>query len=485
MTAAARAVTVDDEAPDLGGGQSTKLTARDRAMYEAGLESWIRTIQQAAPGLTEDVIRNAASECAGYIREGFSKQIVVDRLNDEARSVGLNLDAEDLINRHTTATTIAATPIEYSVRLPEPYGQNRLKPIPWSDLHKLPKREALIEGFLDCAALSVMFGPSGCCKTFFALDLAVHIAVGRPWRGRTVLQGAVVYVAAEGGYGILERLTAFSCQYGIDPKDVPMYVIPEPIDLCNSETDVDLLLDHLGNLPNDRPVRLLHIDTVSRALAGGNENSSDHMGALVKRCDKLRARTDAHVMLLHHTGKDVSQGARGHSLLRAAVDTEIEMTWDKGSQSGFANVTKQRDTRTEGAFAFKLAEVDVDVRANGSPVTSCVLVPTEEHPRASEETHLTPAARTALSALTKAIEEAGQPTPDSEGIPYDVKVVTEDYWRDQAYKAGISKKGAGTRAQQAAFQRALELLVPDWVGRSGNLFWIKAHQQGGEHTITP
>jgi hypothetical protein len=287
-----------------------------------------------------------------------------------------------------------------------------------------------------------MFGPSGCGKTFFTLDLAAHVAFGRLWRGRAVLKGAAVYVAPEGGYGILERLTAFSCQYGIDPKDVPLYVVPDPIDLCNSETDIDLLLGHLANLPKDQPLRLLAIDTVSRALAGGNENSSDHMGTLIKRCDSLRASTGAHVMLLHHTGKDQSLGARGHSSLKAAVDTEIEMKWDKEGQSGLATVTKQRDSRTEGAFAFTLGEVDVDLRANGSPVTSCVVVPIEDEEggHASKVPHLTPAARTALSALTKAIEEVGQPAPASEDIPPDAKVTTEKRWREYAYKEGISKK---------------------------------------------
>jgi RecA-family ATPase len=240
------------------------------------------------------------------------------------------LNAEDLIDGHTTAATdTSATTSECPLVPVKPHDQNRLKPILWSDLHKLPKRQPLVEGFLDCTALSVMYGPSGCGKTFFALDVAAHIARGQVWRGRAVLQGAAVYVAAEGGYGILERLTAFSCQYGIDPKDVPLYVIPEPIDLCHSDIDVDLLMDHLRTFPKDQPVRFLSIDTTSRALAGGNENSSDHMGALVQRCDKLRAATGAHLMLLHHTGKDITLGARGHSLLRAAVDTEIEMTWTR------------------------------------------------------------------------------------------------------------------------------------------------------------
>jgi AAA domain len=486
MAASVRAVTAQDDGADLANGHSTKLTAREQADYEAGLDSLIRMIGKAKPGLEEAVFRNAVSEAAGYVRRGLSKQIVVDRLN-EVRSVGLNLDAEDLIDDHVPAITTAATgaATDYIVRQQVPYGQNRLKPILWSDLHKLPMRQALIEGLLDCTALSVMFGPSGCGKTFFALDLAAHVAIERPWRGRAVLQGAAVYVAPEGGYGILERLTAFSCKYEIDPKDVPLYVVPDPIDLCNSETDIDLLLGHLGNLPKDQPLRLLIIDTVSRALAGGNENSSDHMGTLIKRCDSLRASTGAHVMLLHHTGKDQSLGARGHSSLKAAVDTEIEMKWDKEGQSGLATVTKQRDSRTEGAFAFTLAEVDVDLPENGSPVTSCAVVPIEEESgRASKVPPLPAAARTVLNALTKAIKEVGEPAPASKDIPSDAKVVPENRFREYAYKEGISKKGAGERAQQVAFQRALGFLVPNWIGRSGDLFWLNAFQHGGEHTNT-
>ena len=60
-----------------------------------------------------------------------------------------------------------------------------------------------------------------------------------------------------------------------------------------------------------------------------------------------------------------------------------------------------------------------------------------------------------------------------------------EHLRRIAGKEGISKKGAGERAQQAAFQRALELLVPNWVGHFGDHFWLNAHQQGGEHTNTP
>jgi len=318
-----------------------------------------------------------------------------------------------------------------------------------------------------------MFGPSGCGKTFFALDLAVHVARGQAWRGRAVLQGAAVYIAAEGGYGIQERLTAFSCKYEINPEDVPLYVISEPIDLCNSDTDVNLLLDHLRNLPSDPPVRLLLIDTTSRALAGGNENSPDHMGALVIRCDKLRSMTGAHNMLLHHTGKNVNQGARGHSLLRAAVDTEIEMRWDKDTQSGSANVTKQRDTRTEGSFGFRLDEIDVETSDGGKITSSCVVTPTDGPVGAvaTKATHMPKSAQTTLRALEKAISECGIIPLDSDHIPVGVSVVTLDQWRDYAYREGIST--GKDRAKQQAFKRASEQLIRSgYVGRSGDQVWL-------------
>src|SRR5262245_43642291 len=93
-------------------------------------------------------------------------------------------EAEKLIADTIAASRVATDEAESCPLVPaERNDRDRLKPIPWSDLLRLPKREALIEGLLDCTALSLMFGPSGCGKTFFALDLALHVALGQAWRG--------------------------------------------------------------------------------------------------------------------------------------------------------------------------------------------------------------------------------------------------------------------------------------------------------------
>ena len=64
------------------------------------------------------------------------------------------------------------------------------------------ERNHLVKGWLDRDATLVVYGPSNVGKTFFALDLALHVAAGVDWYGHRVRTaddaGApVVYVAAE------------------------------------------------------------------------------------------------------------------------------------------------------------------------------------------------------------------------------------------------------------------------------------------------
>ena len=112
-------------------------------------------------------------------------------------------------------------------------------------------------------------------------------------------------------------------------------------------------------------------------MAGGNENASEDMGALVINSDHIRRETKAHVCFIHHSGKDSARGARGHSSLLAAADTEIEVTNDDGAR--IARVTKQREMECSGEFSFSLHVVTLGENRRGKPVTSCVVV-TEAEP---------------------------------------------------------------------------------------------------------
>jgi hypothetical protein len=339
----------------------------------------------------------------------------------------------------------------------DPCPNARLIPIAWRELSSLPKRASLISDLLDIAGMSVVYGASGCGKTFLALDLAAHIVLGWNWRERKLNQGTAIYIAAEGGLGIEERLTGFRVHHKIDVTDVPLYVIAEPMDLCRSAEDVALLTERCDRLS---PVSLIVVDTLSRVMAGGNENAPDDMGRFVANCDRLRLSTGAHVLVIHHSGKDDGRGARGHSLLKAAADTEIVIEKDEVSGVVTATVAKQRDHRIGDLFAFRLIPVEIGTDENGEPVTSCVVEPeTGSVVRTEAKRQRDPkAAQIALRALAEAVDEQGAVPPSSNHIPTRIKVVSVSVWRQQAYLRGISTSSE-ERARQQAFKRASEHLI--------------------------
>lgn len=225
----------------------------------------------------------------------------------------------------------------------------------------------LLKDVFDQHSFAVLYGPSNSGKTFLALSWAYHIAAGLEWHGKKVTPGFVGYIAAEGGRGISKRIAALRKHYG---TSCPLNVIPCSVDLKNGDADVDLVvkLAKADALRAGHPLRLIVVDTLSRALAGGDENSSTDMGAFVMNIDRLRQRSGATVLVVHHTGKNTANGARGWSGLRAAIDTEIEVTDDK--KIAF---TKQRDMEMLADIEFKLVGVDLGVDADGEPINSCVL----------------------------------------------------------------------------------------------------------------
>jgi hypothetical protein len=323
----------------------------------------------------------------------------------------------------------------------------------------------LIKHLLGSAGMTVLYGESGSGKTFLALYLSLCLAAEFLFFGRRVRQAGVVYIAAEAGRSIENRIAAAKSEIEF-PEIMAFAAIESPVDLCSNDADLNKLIATSAVADLGLPVGLIVIDTLSRVMAGGNENAPEDMGALVQNIDRLRAETGAAVLLVHHSGKDTSKGARGHSLLRAASDTEIEVTRDSGSKVATARVTKQRDYATDGTMSFTLRQVEIGVDSDGSSVTSCVVEEAEATAAgasAAAKPRLPAAQQRALQLLGKAIDEAGEVPPASNHIPASARCVTEDLWRRYCYQGGISS-GEGD-ANKKAFKRAAEALVA--LGRVG------------------
>ncbi len=335
----------------------------------------------------------------------------------------------------------------------------------------------LVQGLLGAGTAAILYGESNSGKTFLATDLALSIAAGRAWAGRRVERAGVIYCALEGGHSFRNRVVAWLRHHKIDPAGLPFVAIPSAINMLDPGADLAKLAKTIA-IASARlgcAVGLIVIDTLSRALAGGDENSPEDMGSLVRNADWLRQATGAAVLFIHHSGKDLTRDARGHSLLRAAVDTEIEVADREGAR--VAVVTKQRDLPKGGEIGFKLVPVPLGHNRHGEEVTSCI-VETMTAVGIAPRNRLPPQVRVILDKLHDLCAGGGELLPTGDGFPPPpARGVRHEVWR----AAADSVLGhLGDQSRKRTFNRAVEsLLARKIVGSWDGWVWAARPGQAG------
>jgi len=197
-------------------------------------------------------------------------------------------------------------------------SEPRFKFLSPAELAALPKPNWLIEGVLPERSFCVLYGEPGCGKTFVALSMALSVAADHSWGGKPTAGGAVLYVAAEGLYGLPTRVEAYQTKHGLNAENIRY--LGEAFDLRKPD-DIEELLVRL-RAEGIEPVLIL-LDTLARLMVGGDENSAKDMGLAIAGIDRLRKETSATILVVHHTRKD-GQIERGSNALRAAADVMIE-----------------------------------------------------------------------------------------------------------------------------------------------------------------
>jgi hypothetical protein len=117
-------------------------------------------------------------------------------------------------------------------------------------VEQLRHKKAIVQGFIFADSINWFYGAPDSKKTFTALDIAMCVATGTPWMGREVAQGAVLFIAAEGGDDIHLRRQAWAEHYG---KDGLLHIVkarPE-IDAQDGLQKLKRILEPIAN-PNER-----------------------------------------------------------------------------------------------------------------------------------------------------------------------------------------------------------------------------------------
>lgn len=189
--------------------------------------------------------------------------------------------------------------------------------------------------------------------------------MGKTWFGRKTKAATVVYVALEGEAGLKNRLAAWEKKRGgLAPAELRVVIQPFKLTEYRDITD-------LASVIPEGSVTI--IDTLNRAAPTADENSSKDMGEILEASKALCARTNGLVILVHHTGKEVGKGARGHSSFFAALDGAIEVTRTTVGRAW--NVAKSKDGEDGNNTPFRLEVHDLGEDADGDSVTSCTVEP--------------------------------------------------------------------------------------------------------------
>lgn len=329
-----------------------------------------------------------------------------------------------------------------------------------------------VKGLLGENQLSVIYGESNCGKTFFMTDLGFHVSMGREWRSRRVDQGGLIYAALEGSYGLKNRVAAYRMTHGLDGALFAM--VATQIDFLNPEGNIGEFIDCIKRAADEMgSCKMVVIDTLARAMAGGDENSGQDMGMLVYHADRIRYETGAHVSFVHHSGKNRALGARGHSSLRAAVDTEIEISRDEGANFSTIRIPKQREMEADSEMFFTLEKVSIGISTRNEEITSCVvgLIDGSDKKKSTKSSDLTPMQEFVLEAVVQAMINHGEiRRPFSDGP--SMRCITYKHLKDQLEASGYKEMVDESKLKNTTNNIRVELRKKNRIGFNDNLIWL-------------
>ncbi len=236
---------------------------------------------------------------------------------------------------------------------------DNLKPIEW-----------LIDGIMPDHALYYNFGDPGSYKTFMEIDRCICVAAGIDYHGHpNRKQGPAFLIIGEGQHGFARRVSARCIAYGLQYKDLPLFVSQTPTQLMDpgAMDDIKYTVDAMAK--EYGPPALVVFDTLARNFGDGDENSTKDMNRVIANLDKAFGN-DFCRGLIHHTGHGNKDRARGSIALHGAADVAYRCSTPNEEQV-LIECKKMKDAPPAPSMLFNRREILL--RIGGTDTSSIVL----------------------------------------------------------------------------------------------------------------
>lgn len=308
----------------------------------------------------------------------------------------------------------------------------------------------LVKKWIQRGGLAMVFGDSGCGKTFVVLDWVLRIASDvDDWAGQKVRHGGVVYLAGEGHYGLKARIAGWKQYHKVEHLNA--WVSSSDCELNTTEGLAKTISEIRSLEAGD--ISVIVVDTLHRFLVG-DENKAVDAKTMLDACSTLSRTFDCSVILVHHTGanQDAKGRARGSTAWRGALDNQILVT-TSGDRIKLEQVKNKDGEIAEPVY---LEKIPVHLPGwyddDGEPVSTLILEPDEDGAE-KETTKLTKSQHFGLQTYREAAEKYG--ILDERGEFAGVNV--ED-WREVFYdRSPQTKQDTRKKNFQIARKELVEL----------------------------
>lgn len=185
-----------------------------------------------------------------------------------------------------------------------------------------PPIEWCVESIFPRSSVSMLVGASGSKKTFLAIDLAVCVALGKPWLGHAVKQGPVLYIDEQSGFQTMHaRFNAALSAHQADADTPLRFTSLQGFNLRNENSTENLM-----RLAESINASLIIFDSFTNLLQGANESS---LGAVLPVLFNLRFMSEffeAAVIVTQHTNHHGF--FQGSSAISASMDLMLAVESD-------------------------------------------------------------------------------------------------------------------------------------------------------------
>lgn len=235
----------------------------------------------------------------------------------------------------------------------DPQECKRIKLHHVSAVAAMPSMRWLVKGVLPRSGVVFLFAQPGSCKTFVALDMAMHVALGSAWCGRRVRQGPGLVFAGEGQRGLPQRVNAWRIGNRQTLDAIPVEIAFEAPAIATAGGQARMR-DAIDSMQS--PPVLVVVDTLAQALPGTDENSAQDVGPALHFLAALASERDLCVLVVHHERKATEveglNAMRGSSALAGAADAALRVRRTKTRIT--VEMTKQKDGEADGSLELRL-----------------------------------------------------------------------------------------------------------------------------------